>query len=234
MQFVGTLEAPAGSTVVTPLTTLIQNVAASGNGDPVAAQQWVAAALGLHPGLDLNDLDTIAATRAGVTGAAEAFAIASGILNTVSLLEAAGATNDPFDVIAARLAVAAAGSIQSLSDPATVAALAASAGVPAAVANTVVQLVTASNALLDQVVASAGDPVSLLRAVTAVRIAAQGDTSHELTPWVTSAPPRWSAEQPNPLHFSGGGSNGGQKRHAPQPGGRDRICGGRVLNAPLS
>ncbi|MEP9375337.1 DUF4114 domain-containing protein [Aquabacter sp. CN5-332] len=180
LPFDGTMLAPAGSTAITPLTTLVQKVAAAGSGDPAAAQQVVAAALGLHSGLDLNDLDPIAATRIGVAGAAEAFATASSILNTVALLEAAGATDDPFDAIAARLAAAAAGAAIDLTDPATVAAIAASAGVPAGIADAVVQLVVASNTLMERNAAAATDPISLLEAVTAVSIAAQGDTSHAL------------------------------------------------------
>lgn len=179
LAFDGTLTAPAGSTAITPLTTLIQTVASTGAGDPVAAQQAVAAALGLHSGLDLNDLDPIAATRRGELGAAEAFATASSLLNTVALLTAAGAAGDPFDAIAAQIA-AAAGTPLDLTDIATLAALAAGAGVPAASLDTAVALAAASNALIDQAVARSSDPVSLLEAVTAVSIAAQGDTSQAL------------------------------------------------------
>ncbi|MEW6256115.1 MAG: hypothetical protein AB1592_09170 [Pseudomonadota bacterium] len=181
LPFRGTLLAPAGSTAITPLTTLIQKVAESGSGDPEAAQRAVAAALGLSAGLDLNDLDTIAATRRGELGAAEAFATAASLLNTVSLLSAAGASDDPFDAIAARLAAAAAaGEVLNLSDTATLAALASGAGVSDATLEAVVALASASNSLIGSVVARGGDPMSLLEAVTAVSISAQGSTAQAL------------------------------------------------------
>jgi hypothetical protein len=176
LAFTGTMQAPAGSTVVTPLTTLIQQVAASTTGDPVAAQQLVASALGLSSSLDLNDFDPITATRTGVAGAADAFATASSVLNTVSLLQAAGATG-AYEALAAR--IVAAGTLD-LTDAATVIAVAASAGVSAGIAGTVAQLATASNVLAEQAAASAGDPMRFMRYVTAVSIAAQGDTSHDL------------------------------------------------------
>ncbi|MBI2739544.1 MAG: DUF4114 domain-containing protein [Rhodospirillales bacterium] len=177
LAFTGTMLAPAGSTVVTPLTTLIQKVAASTTGDPVAAQQLVASALGLSPSLDLNDLDTIAATRTGMTGGADAFASASSILNTVSLLKAAGAAADPFDSLAARIVSARA---LDLTDSATLMAVAASAGLPGDMASAVTQLAAASNALVEQAGATATDPLRFLRYVTSVSIAAQGNTAHDL------------------------------------------------------
>jgi len=178
LPFAGTMQAPAGSTVVTPLTTLIQKVAESTSGDPVAAQQLVAAALGLNSSLDLNDLDPIVATRTGVTGAAGAFATAASVLNTVSLMQAAGAADNPFDALAAQ--IVAAGTLD-LSNAATLAAIAASAGVSAAITGTVAQLASASNALAAQAASTATDPLRFLRYVTAVSIEAQGDTSHDLS-----------------------------------------------------
>ncbi|MBY0323689.1 MAG: DUF4114 domain-containing protein [Reyranella sp.] len=176
LAFTGTMQAPAGSTVVTPLTTLIQKVAASTTGDPVAAQQLVASALGLSSSLDLNDLDTVAATRTGVSGATHAFAAASSVLNTVSLLHAAGAT-DAFDALVARIVAT---NTLDLTDNATLLAIAASAGLAGGVASAVAQLAGASNALTEQAAASATDPMRFLRYVTAVSMAAQGDTAHDL------------------------------------------------------
>lgn len=152
-------------------------MAAATTGDAAAAQLLVASALGLHSGLDLNDLDTIAATRTGVTGAADAFATASSLLNTVSLLQAAGATGDPFDALAARIVSARS---LDLTDSATLIAVAASAGVSGSVAAAVTQLAAASNALVDHAADTTSDPLRFLRYVTAASIAAQGDTSHDL------------------------------------------------------
>ncbi|WP_421999807.1 hypothetical protein [Reyranella sp.] len=180
LPFAGTMQAPAGSTVVTPLTTLVQRVAASGSGDPVAAQQAVAAALGLPAGLDLGNLDPIAATRTGAAGGAGAFAQAASVLNTASMLSAAGAA-DPFDAIADEIAAAAADRrVLNLTDTAFVANLVAAAGVAGDAAGAATQLITASNALTARSLSTAADPLSFLRAVSAVSLTAQGDTAHAL------------------------------------------------------
>ncbi|MGQ3355423.1 MAG: Ig-like domain-containing protein [Phreatobacter sp.] len=173
LPFVGKLTAPAGSTVITPLTTLVQKVASTGSGDPAEAQQKLTFALGLSPDLDINDLDTIAATKAGTAGAAEAFAIAAGILNTVAMIEAASGATDAFAAIAARVAAAGSGQVIDLADPATVAAIVSAAGLTGQVAASVSAMVVASNALLDQIMSAAATPDELLSAVTAASIVAQ-------------------------------------------------------------
>jgi len=66
--FIGTLSAPAGSSVVTPITTLINAVLASGGAtDAAAAQALVVTALGLPTGTDLTNFDPIAAANDGDT-----------------------------------------------------------------------------------------------------------------------------------------------------------------------
>src|SRR5262249_31740463 len=49
LAFQGVLSAPEGSTVVTPLTTLVAEIAASNGGDLAAAQDAVATAFGFDP-----------------------------------------------------------------------------------------------------------------------------------------------------------------------------------------
>jgi Ca2+-binding RTX toxin-like protein len=179
LAFTGTMMAPAGSTTVTPLSTLVQKVSAANGGDTAAAQEAVVAALGLQPGIDLSNFDPIAATLAGTVGAADAFANAAGVLNTVSLLAAAGATGDPFDALADQIAAAAAARrIYDLTDAATIAGLAGAAGVSAGTVEAVTGLITASNALTEDAAATASDPLSFLQSVTAVSITAQGETAH--------------------------------------------------------
>ena len=180
LAFAGTLQAPAGATTVTPLTTLVQRVAAAGSGDPHAAQQAVAAALGLPAGLDLSNLDPIVAARTGAAGGTGAFAQAASVLNTVSMLSAAGAA-DPFDAIADQLAVAAASRrVLDLTDATVIAGLVAAAGVTGDAAGAATQLIAASNALTAHALSSAADPLSFLREVSAVSITAQGDAAHAL------------------------------------------------------
>ncbi len=61
LAFTGTLTAPAGSTMISPLTTLVETVAeAAGDTSPAgvaAANAMVLAAFGLPAGLDLTTFD---------------------------------------------------------------------------------------------------------------------------------------------------------------------------------
>ena len=87
-----TLQAPTGATVVTPLTTLVNAVAAQKGGDVAAAQAKVLAAFGLSGATNLLTLDPVAATQAGTQGAAAAYVASAQAAVTVSLLSAAGST----------------------------------------------------------------------------------------------------------------------------------------------
>ena len=64
LEFKGQLEAPIGSTVVTPLTTLINKLVESGE-DLVVAQSKVKSAFGITSEEDLTTLDPIAAALSG-------------------------------------------------------------------------------------------------------------------------------------------------------------------------
>ncbi|MBR1143698.1 tandem-95 repeat protein [Bradyrhizobium sp. AUGA SZCCT0431] len=94
LPFNGTLKAPSGSTVVTPLTTLIVAIAGTG-GDTVAAEASLKAALGLSSTVDLTTLDPIASTVSAAPGAAEVLAASIQVQATVTQLSAAtGASSD--------------------------------------------------------------------------------------------------------------------------------------------
>lgn len=93
LPFTGTLKAPSGSTVVTPLTTLIVAIAGTG-GDTAAAEASVKAALGLSGTVNLTTLDPIAGTVSDAPGAADVLAASIQVQATVSQLSAAtGATS---------------------------------------------------------------------------------------------------------------------------------------------
>ena len=64
LEFKGQLEAPIGSTVVTPLTTLINKLVEGGE-DLVVAQSKVKSAFGITSEEDLTTLDPIAAALSG-------------------------------------------------------------------------------------------------------------------------------------------------------------------------
>ena len=70
LAFDGTLKAAPGSTVLSPLTTLIAALAASPSfgGDVGAATAQVVTALGLPTGVDPNTFDPIAAASSGKPG----------------------------------------------------------------------------------------------------------------------------------------------------------------------
>jgi hypothetical protein len=94
LPFTGTLKAPSGSTVVTPLTTLIVAIAGTG-GDTAAAEASVKAALGLSGAVDLTTLDPIAGTVSAAPGAADVLAASIQVQATVAQLSAAtGASSD--------------------------------------------------------------------------------------------------------------------------------------------
>ena len=125
LPFNGTLTAPSGSTVVTPLTTLIVAIAATG-GTAVEAEATLKAALGLSATVDLTTLDPIASTVSAAPGAAEVLAASIQVQATVAQLSAAtGASND---AVIGALAQAVSGSTTAgsvdLSQPSTVGALA--------------------------------------------------------------------------------------------------------------
>jgi Ca2+-binding RTX toxin-like protein len=94
LQFNGTLKAPSGSTVVTPLTNLIVAIAGP-TGNTAAAEATVKAALGLSGSVDLTTLDPIAGTVTAAPGAADVLAASIQVQATVAQLSAAtGASPD--------------------------------------------------------------------------------------------------------------------------------------------
>ncbi|WP_375161679.1 tandem-95 repeat protein [Bradyrhizobium sp. RDT46] len=121
LPFNGTLKAPSGSTVVTPLTNLIVAVAGAG-GDTAAAEASVKAALGLSDAVSLTTLDPIAGTVSAAPGAADVLAASIQVQATMTQLSAAtGASAEA--VIGALAQTVTAGSVD-LGASATVSALA--------------------------------------------------------------------------------------------------------------
>jgi hypothetical protein len=177
LAFTGTLTAPAGAAAVTPLTTLVQKLAATNGGDTAAAEAAVVSAFGLAAGTDLASLDPIAAALAGNTAAFAAGAVA---IDTATLIGAAGGA-DVFDAMAAQIAALPTGAILGLADAGTLAALATTSGVPDAVIASVAAIAAAGNDLVAQeALADGGDPTRLLVDVTAVSIATQGGAATAL------------------------------------------------------
>ncbi len=113
LAFEGVLKAPEGSTVITPLTTLVQQLVEGGS-DAATAETQVKEALGIDEGFDLNNTDPVAAAAGGDTEALEVVKAGIQVANTATqvkaALEGAGATdteaasNAAFQAIAEKIA----------------------------------------------------------------------------------------------------------------------------------
>jgi hypothetical protein len=186
--FKGFLAAPAGSTVITPLTTLISGLQSQGDS---VAEQKVLAAFGLSSGLDLTTFDPIAAMQAGdIPGAEVAVAVAK-VYNTISLIASAlvgaGGTfvkgaNGAFAAIAAAIG----GPGINLADNAALSALISSVALSESVslgqgvADKVAFLIAASNATLDEKAQADSSGDALLNDIAAIERVFQGSVSNAI------------------------------------------------------
>ncbi|TLU82424.1 MAG: hypothetical protein FDX21_07930 [Chlorobium sp.] len=212
IEFTGSFSAPAGSTVVNPLTTLL--VAAGGN----LAQ--VNSALGLEPGLDLTTYDPLAVLSAGGTSStAQALAvkaqsmslqIANIISIAVSVVHGAGVANANIafmaDAIASSLLAAAGAGTVNLADNTVIAnailsAVNGSVTDPAALANIISNMpeIAEATALLNSEIAAVSTDVSIaahsggvinlhdsMTSMTAAQIVAQDTLAHQTLQAVAS------------------------------------------------
>jgi T5SS/PEP-CTERM-associated repeat protein len=195
LAFTGVLTAPTGSTQVTPLTTLVQSVAATGV-SVADASAAVASALGLDPGTNLTTLDTVAAAYAGNS---QAFVAASSVLNTVTMVASAVAgTGTDFGTAANNAFSALASQIVTLStnppgqqtldltnstvitDAVSSTATSSGANVSADQAASIATVVTNVNTATNAAGASSTDAATLLTNVTGTSIVAQGSASSQL------------------------------------------------------
>ena len=185
LAFGGQFTAPTGSTVVSPLTTLVEKIAeASGNTSAAgisAANARVVTALGLVPGTDLTQLDAVAGAKAGTAAGETAFQAGSQLLDAVTLITAAGGfAADAYVAVAAKVA-AAAGTPVDLADPTTLQDIGQAAGLTQAAANAVASIVSATAAALAQKLSSATTPVQRFVDVTGSSIALQGNAATSLS-----------------------------------------------------
>ncbi len=193
-----TLTAPAGSTVITPLTTLInallpQNATAS---DIAAAESKVLTGLGisLGSGQSILTLDPVAGTIAGDPGATDAYLTAAKIYDTISLLSAGlsnqggvstdVAINSVVSALADKINAAASsgqsvdlnsstGLQQVLTSAASSAGTTVSAGAAASIAN----IASATNTAIDTAAAGAKSGTEVFLSSSAVQQVAEGSTT---------------------------------------------------------
>lgn len=188
LSFKGLLAAPAGSTVITPLTTLISSLQLQGDS---VAEQKVLTAFGLSPGLDLTTFDPIPAVQAGdIAGAEVAVAVAK-VYNTVSLIASAlvgagGTFATGADDAFAAIATAIGGRGFNLADNAALSALISSTAQSESlslgqeVADKVASLIAASNAALDEKAQADGSGDALLNDIAAIERVFQGSVSNAI------------------------------------------------------
>jgi hypothetical protein len=185
LPFKGELSAP-GSRVITPLTTLINDLAP----DP-SAEQTVLTGLGLSSNLDLTTLDPIAAAMAGDPVGAATEVAGAKVYDTVSLIASALAgaggnfgtsANDTFAAIANAINN---GGID-LTDHAALSGLvtnvAQTEGVSLgpSMADSVASIIAASNTALDQKGQADGSGSQLLSDTAAIELLAQGAASNAI------------------------------------------------------
>lgn len=88
LAFTGTLKAPAGSSIVSPITTLIQELTDDGVTSVEAATAKVSTILGISTDVDVLNVDPIASENS------QLFAAGVKVVNLISLGTAAGASED--------------------------------------------------------------------------------------------------------------------------------------------
>ena len=179
LAFKGQLSAPVGSTVITPLTTLLTTV-----GD----QTKIAAALNLPSGIDLTTFDPIVATKAGDANGAAVYTAGAKVYDTVAMIASAlagaggnfsTAAHDTFAGIAAAIV----GSGINFDDKASVSTLISNVAqtehltLGSGVADNLATVIAASNTVLDQKLAADGAGATLLSDVAGVELVAQGTKS---------------------------------------------------------
>jgi hypothetical protein len=176
-----TLSAPADSSVVTPITTIVNAMMAA---DPTltagAASLAVATSLGLPTGTDLLNYDPL---EAAVTDAATALKIQAAsnqLTSMIILIESVSGAGDSSAVVKAIAAAVAgsaaggAGATVDLTNAVTLKSIARNAGAEEGHAESIANAASAVNAQIKQAADSytGGDPMGLLKTMTAATIVA--------------------------------------------------------------
>ncbi|MER8753876.1 hypothetical protein NKH57_32650, partial [Mesorhizobium sp. M1050] len=188
---IGTLTAPSGSAVVSPLTTLVTLLVddPASNLDVAGAEAMVLVALGLAPDIDLLTLDPI---TAAFQNDADTFLAGISILNTVSMMAAAiaGAGGDQdaaatsvFSALTSQILGLGAGEALDLTNSSTIGVIAeaaASGALDADLLQALQEVVVASNQTLADDAATASTPAQLVADATAIAFVAQGSASNAL------------------------------------------------------
>ena len=186
LPFKGHLSAPAGSGVITALTTLLTAL-----GSDPSPQSKILSALGLPSTIDLTTFDPIAAAKTGSTDGAATEIAAAKVYDTVetiasALAGAGGAFDQSLQAAFSALAAALGGAGIDLSDKVALTVLidqvaqADNVSLANGVAESVAATIAASNAALDQTELTFGAGDHLLNNVAAIERVIQGSASNAI------------------------------------------------------
>jgi NOL1/NOP2/fmu family ribosome biogenesis protein len=189
-EMVGTLTAPPGSKVVTPLTTLLDNVLRTAPGTSlVQAEEKVLQSLGL-PAVPLTQFDPLAAAQAGDIRAAAVQAAAAQVSDTVQQIAAVLAASSPqVDTEQAAAAVTQAiakaivsgssvdlSSTQTVQSALTTASADTGVSLPSATQQAVVEVISANNEAKAAAASAASSPLEAVQQIAQIQTVAQGET----------------------------------------------------------
>ena len=186
LPFTGTLTAPAGSTIISPLTTLVEAVAVAA-GDTsaagiAAANALVVQAFGLPAGVDLTSFDAeggltdTGQSAAGIQAAADVFEADNYLGSADKLIAAAGgSTASTMTAIAQKLAT---GQTVDLTDPST---LVSNAGLSAAATTAIVDIANTTITTVQMQIGNGASSSNIFQAVSGASIADQGSAAEQLS-----------------------------------------------------
>jgi len=187
LPFKGQLEAPSGSTVIDPLTTLIVGLQSTAGLSVSAANQDVLAAFGLPSGVDLTALEPIAGAESGDAVSAETYVAGAKIIDTADAIASAFDTTgtsfiraftDAYAAFESDISAFISGETLNLANQGTIAAVIDSVGQtenvdPSSFVSGVAAKIAASNATLDQKLSQDGAGAGLITDVRGVQAAIQ-------------------------------------------------------------
>jgi VCBS repeat-containing protein len=194
LAFDGVLKAPAGSTVITPLTTLISALLPTYAGDIQQASSAVATALGLDHSINLQTFDPVPGAVAGDAAATAVLSAAIQVQSTVVQLSAAVGGADPSLATSAGVFAAIANAITTapafdLTTSSTVNSIASASGVSAAELTAVATIVSAANTSIDSAttVTTLAQAADVAQGVTTTALAGPTDPNSLVTSYVGPA-----------------------------------------------
>jgi autotransporter passenger strand-loop-strand repeat protein len=186
LPFKGQFSAPAGSQIISPLTTLLNDLQA----DP-SAQQKILSVLGLSSTLDLTTFDPVAAAQGGSSDGAAAEIAGAKVYDTVEMIASAlagagGTFTASLQAAFSTLASALDGARFNLGDKGALSALiiqvahAESVTIGQGVADAIASVIAAGNTALDRVLQTDQSGTKLLSDAAGVELVMEGAASAAL------------------------------------------------------